>query len=78
MRNDSYKRTIGGDKMKFDKEELKEIVDCIDFVNGHLEMSSKVYKYRDNCKYEFGYLNYLITLRNKIIDELNKRNETRT
>ena len=59
--------------MKFNKEELREIVECIDFTDSHLRMLGKAYKPADNKhKYEFGYLNYLIALRNKIIDKLNQ------
>jgi hypothetical protein len=60
--------------MRFNKEELRDIVSCIDFMNEHLRIFNKSYKQiEDREKYPYGYLNYLITLRNKIIENLNKR-----
>jgi len=62
--------------MKFEKEELREIVDCIGFVNEHLRLFNKIYIQKDNKdKYQFGYLNYLIELRNKIVEESNRRSK---
>ena len=57
--------------MKLTKEELKEIVDCIDFANNQLRFLDNFYKSIED-KYRFGRLNYLITLRNKITTWLNK------
>ena len=64
--------------MKFNKEELKEIVECIDFVTNQLRFFNTVYVGSDRGnKYKRGYLNYLITLRNGIIEELNKVKESK-
>jgi hypothetical protein len=61
--------------MQFSERELREIVDCIDFTNNHLRFLNKIYESRkeDMNRYKFGYLNYMISLRNKIVDELNKK-----
>jgi hypothetical protein len=59
--------------MKLDKKELKEIVECIDFVSSNLRMTHKIYKLQDNSDYEFGYLNYLVELRNKIVMYFNDK-----
>jgi hypothetical protein len=49
--------------MRFNKEELRDIVSCIDFMNEHLRIFNKSYKQiEDREKYPYGYLNYLITL----------------
>jgi len=61
--------------MKFDKKELREIIDCIDFINDHFRFLDKLYERREDRKYEFGYLNYMVSLRNKIVEELNKKGE---
>ncbi len=57
--------------MKLSKKELGEIVDCIDYVTNQLRTFNKIYKQRDT-EYQFGYLNYLVELRNKITTDLNK------
>jgi hypothetical protein len=61
---------LGRKEMKLSEEDWREIIDCIDFVNSHLRLSCKNHKEKTNNKYEFGYLDYLIGLRNKIIDYL--------
>lgn len=62
--------------MKLNDDELREIVECIDFTDNHLRMFGKAYKPADDrYKYEFGYLNYLIELRNKITTKLNQRDK---
>ena len=57
--------------MKLDKKELREIISCIDFLTNQLRVLGDIYKERDS-EYEFGHLNYLIDLRNKIQTYLNK------
>ena len=60
--------------MNFDKEELVAILDCIDFMNYNLRVLNKIYKQiEEREKYPYGYLNYLIGLRNKIVEHLNKK-----
>ena len=60
-------------KIEFIKKEWKELVDCVDFTTNSLRMTHKVYLTKNDDSYR--YLNFLVDLRNKIIQKLNKESE---
>jgi len=62
--------------MKLSDDELNEVVRCIDFATNQMRFLGNVYELperQNKEKFKYGYLNYLVELRNKIVAHNNRR-----